>query len=245
MPSVKNLSLIVFISGIMSVLLIIIMMLSAGGNPKPAQYPNKLNFDTAIMWFELTADKSELADLLGDPKSNEGILLREKLDAINRIDYVYILLYPVFTVSLILLISQLIRRKRNFLISEKSMLVLSVLLLITIILGDSIENYFLLKLTTPDITNLSNNLIFMLNVFTRIKWSGIALSAFILGTLYIQYFTSPLKKIFGAMFILNGLLTTAGVVMISQRSLIEKGGSIIGILTIISIIQAFMIYRSE
>lgn len=241
-PLQKNMTLPALIAGLFTFLILLVMLI-AGGNPKPAAYPNADGFSAAIYWFEVTESADDLFRALGDPSLDKGAGIRSTMDRVNRIDFAFMAAYSVYFALLFVMMRGLIAVagpvKTRITILAAAGVVFSILMLA----GDIMENVQLLKLTgyaSPEETDMA--VIGRLMAFTRLKWFAIFLGSLALAALYIEHFGKRLSSFLFALF--YGLTAVIGFISFfvpGMRAMIELSSFMLLLAWLVSLLHVGVI----
>ncbi len=162
-----------FVCGI-TVFVLIVVMASVGGNPRPAVFPNAHGYTAAMYWFERVESVQDLFFALGKAGTAEGMRIRQAMDAVNTIDFAFMIAYSAFFASLYLLFSLRVKHKDARISFNNIWMIAGIVLSILMLFGDIFENIQLLKLTKfSNEAEVDINVIAHLMFFTRLKWFAI------------------------------------------------------------------------
>jgi len=179
----------VVISGSATILSVLVMRVMTGGDISPHQYPNPAGFKSAMLWLELSHSPEEVFKILGPFDSEKGHALRQNLDTVNVYDFAFMACYSVFNACLIVFVSRLNTYRFTGLVKLKTFLILGLILSVSMLVGDIVENVTLKELThseTP--SSISSATMTQLEYWTRIKWGSISLVCLMLCAGYTAYF---------------------------------------------------------
>ena len=226
---IKRSSMFVAAAGIATLLSFIIMAAQSGGPLKPADHPNERGFNSAIIWFELLDSRDELFLVLGDPGSDIGRELRQRLDTANRYDFAFMVCYSCFYASLFVLLFALLRDVRMRI--DRIVLIAGLSLSLFMLVGDFNENLRLLELSGfGDLTEVREGAITMLRVWTRVKWFSIFIAGLLLAWQYFRYFGARLAGVvFGLLFIIPSLAGSAAFFIPGRGYLLETGSNLLAL----------------
>lgn len=133
--------------------------------PRPTA-PLPAGFFTPVLAYEFAAEEAEVTDLFAPLGQPAGEAVRADMDRVNRLDFLYILLYGGFLVTFALTCARLTGRR---------LFVAAAVLAVAIMVADVLENTQLLAMTARLGTgDLAPNLA-RLHWFTWLKWGGLAL----------------------------------------------------------------------
>lgn len=184
----KKIALAAFAAGAAAFALIVVMGI-AGGNPKPATFPNPDGFTAAIYWFEVANSPADLFAALGDPAREEGRMIRASLDLTNRIDFAFMIAYSIFFALLFVMLRVFISGDGPAHGPVKNLAMAGVALAALMLAGDILENIQLLALTGfASLADTDTGVIALLMAFTRVKWFAIFLASLGLAVMYARWF---------------------------------------------------------
>lgn len=222
---------IAFFFGIAAFLLVGIMA-AFGSNLKPAVYPNEKGYPAAMYWFERVESVGDLFGAIGDPSSADGVRIRRAMDAVNRIDFAFMIAYSALFACLFVLMVSMLKAELRRVAVLNVLLSAGLIFSLVMLVGDIFENVQLLNLTkAANKAEVDVNIIARLMFFTRLKWfsiffASIGLSVlctffgrenwrwYILACIYaasgiigfVSFFVPPL----GSMLVLSANLMGAG-----------------------------------
>lgn len=239
---IKKAALIAMAVGILTFAAYGLMAAMGGGSPKPATFPNEPGFKMTIIWFEVVNSADELFQALGDPATEQGKTLRAAMDRVNGNDYIFMILYSALNAALLYLL--FVRGREKGLIPSTLRLLFGVGLAFAVValFGDVFENVQLLELTGyKTVGEVSSGTIFLLQLFTRVKWFSLFLVCVFLA---VGYAASSGKR--GTLLILlyaaaavTGLLSFT---VPSLRSLLEMSATLLGVSWLASTVHAGILY---
>ena len=208
---------------VFSIILLIILPTKAPSMPD--------GFNTPIIAFEFLRTKEEVYGLFGPMNSEIQKKLVASMDLGNRLDFIYMLLYSTF---LFLFSFKCTEETGNKLFY--SGMAISVIVLF----GDFMENIQLLGITSKLATANFETELFYLNIYTWIKWLGIALVFLILFIYFIK--GNIFSKIIGIFGIISFLL---GVSAFLKRGALNELLSIsVALMFVLMIIYCFIYKKS-
>jgi len=158
------------ISGFIGVAVILMLVVLIFVFPPRAQSMVE-GFFTPIIAYEFIQTKDEVYRLFGSEASPEREVLVRAMDRGNQLDFIYMVLYSAFLFTFSIRCSRE-RGKKFFLLGA----VISILVLVS----DFCENIQLLGITSKLETGGFEAELMYLNIFTWLKWGGIALIFLIL-----------------------------------------------------------------
>ncbi len=155
-------------TGILGLLLVPFLLIINEFSPPAEKIPE--GYSSTIVAFEFVSNEDELKEVL-EPLNSEEL---KNLDRLNYVDFGFMILYGIFWFLFVSTIGQ---------IEENQWLKKGRWLIPVAVLSDALENVQLLKLTDP--IALQNggitDLIFLLGLFTWIKWLLLAIVLSLLG----------------------------------------------------------------
>ena len=231
-----------FAAGIATFLLIIVMAI-AGGNPKPAAYPNPEGFTAAMYWFEVTENTDDLFRALGDPALEAGRSIRASMDRVNRIDFAFMVSYSLFFALLVLLLRGLIAGSDAVPARIRLIAAAGVTLSILMLAGDILENLQLLKLTAyASPAEVDTGVISLLMAFTRVKWFAIFLASLALAVLYARWFGKRWPVyVFVLLYGASGIIGFLSFFIPGWRAALEISANLMGAAWLASTVHAGII----
>lgn len=193
-------------------------------------FPSKMpslpeGFLTPVIAFEFVQTKAEVMAMFGEDlvtRSN----LADAMDLGNRLDYLYMCLYSVFLLMISVKCAALSKNKFYY---------AGAVLALAVLAADALENVQLLGITA----NLSNgnfdSRLQLLQLFTWIKWGGIALIFLVLAPWFLK--GKPFSKIIGITGIISFILGAAACI---NRSIINEIFSLsVALMFVLMIIYCF------
>ena len=219
----------VFLSGIF-VFVFIVAMFAAGGNPRPAVYPNEHGFTAAMYWFELAESPADLFQALGDPSTETGRNLRMSMDSVNRVDFGFMAAYSLFMALLSLLLRAMIVQRDGPSTAMRGLVLAVLAMSLVMFLGDILENIQLLKLTKFQAPGeVEADVISSLMIFTRIKWFAIFLASLMLAALYVIWFRKRIPAaVFALLFGASGIIGFISFFAPGMKALLELSSNLLG-----------------
>jgi hypothetical protein len=178
--TVKTAALAVSITGAVTIVTALIVLLVPGAIPGPAEPDHPAGFTDTLLWFELAKDADEVFANLGPADDPVGMERREKLDRVNRLDFAFLIAYSSFNGALVILVWALNRGNAfgKSLAAVGAGSIFAALMLV----GDVLENIQLLRLTGyADPREVPVGVVRELNVWTRVKWGAIFANTALLG----------------------------------------------------------------
>jgi hypothetical protein len=156
---------------------------------------NKRGFMTAIVYFEMAENADEVFDVLGPRDSDEGLVLRDRFDTLNRADFFFMVSYCAYMLLLHVNLLSLHRiRGSNCPGGRKSVMFGSYMACVALF-SDITENVLLLRLTeAPAADQVPDALINLLWVATRCKWGALFVSCGVAGVSYAIYFAAAYES---------------------------------------------------
>ncbi|MBP7738793.1 MAG: hypothetical protein KA369_22675 [Spirochaetes bacterium] len=244
----KRYALFVLIAGIATFASLILMIALSGGEiARPAEYPNKVGFSQAIFFFEMARSPEEIKSALGEPSTETGIRLRHAMDMTNRLDYIFLVCYPLLLIALILFL-----RSRLDDTGQKPPLVTTltaagICLSIIVIFADAYENQQLLKLTAyADLSRIDPAVITKLIVSTNIKSGAITAAGLIIIYFYVLIFKKSPGILIPLLYAVSAVLGITALTASSRRALIETAASLNMIGWLVSTIHGgYVFWRSR
>ena len=224
----RRYALFVLLAGIATFASLILMIAMSGGEiPRPAEYPNREGFTQAIFWFEMVRSPEEVRSVLGDPAGQAGIALRHAMDMTNRYDYIFLACYPLLFAALFLFLGRRLADTGRLPSYGANLIKASLCVALVIFCADAYENLQLFKLTAyTDLSKIDPVIMTKLMIATNVKSGSIELAGLILIYLYVLYF----KKSWGLLLpLIYAISATIGIVALtvsSRRALIEPSASI-------------------
>lgn len=223
MERARRRALFVVVTGLATIVSVIIMVNMAGKEVPPHTMPNEGGFHSTMLWFELAYTPQEIFDNLGPINSSHGPARRVQLDIANRYDFGFMVCYSLFNAALIYLVTHLNVYRLRSLIKLRVFLVLGLLLSVTMLVGDVVENIQLLELTkvqsVADIeaTNVMANLVY----WTRIKWGAIFVVCLMLSAGYASYFRRIPTLLLPAVYAVAGISGLIAISLADTRIVME------------------------
>ena len=224
------------------------LLISFGGPEplRPATYPNEPGFQSAIIWFELAASKQEVFQILGDPKDQQGVHIRQVMDKTDVYDYGYMVLYSLMCFFILALIFYLNQNKPGA-AAKTWILYVSAFMCIAMLAGDAMENVQLLKLTKyASVADVDDAVVTALNIWTRVKWGAIFIFTIVAAYEYFVYFYG--KKIPQALFVIaygsSAVLGMVSLSAMSMRYLAETASYLVALSWLVSIVHAGIVLKS-
>lgn len=237
--STKRLALSACIAGALAFALIIVMGI-AGGNPKPATYPNPEGFTAAMYWFEVANSPADLFAALGDPAREEGWALRVAMDTTNRIDFGFMVAYSLLFALLFVTLRGLIAGEGTASGPVRNIAAAGVALAVLMLAGDILENIQLLKLTDyASPADTDTGVIAQLMALTRVKWFAIFLASLGLAVLYARWFGRRWPAyIFVALYASSAIIGFISFFAPGWRAALELSANLMGAAWLASTIHA-------
>lgn len=223
MERARRRALFVVISGLATIVSVILMVTMAGKEVPPHTIPNDAGLHSTMLWFELAYTPQEIFDNLGPVNSLHGPMRRLQLDITNQYDYAFMVCYSLFNAALIYLVTHLNVYRLKSLIKLRVFLALGLLLCVAMLVGDIVENMQLLELTKiqsiEDIgrTNLMTNLVY----WTRIKWGAIFVVCLMLSVGYASYFRRIPTLLLPAVYAVAGISGLIAISLADTRVVME------------------------
>jgi hypothetical protein len=223
MERARRRALFVVITGLATIISVIVMMTMAGKELPPHKIPNDAGLHSTMLWFELAYTPQEIFDNLGPIHSPHGPPRRMQLDIANQYDYAFMVCYSLFNAALIYLVTHLNIYRLKSLIKLRVFLVLGLLLSVAMLLGDIVENVQLLELTkvqsVADIgaTSLVSNLVY----WTRVKWGAIFVVCLMLSAGYASYFRRIPTLLLPAVYAVAGISGLIAISLADTRIVME------------------------
>lgn len=167
-------------------------------SPKQVAHPAEGDNRDPVIAMEMVRTPAELTAAIGESRLQYPEL-REAIDKVNRIDFLYMTVYGAFIASFFAAVAQA-RGDRRWLVGS--------LLGIVALLADVRENVVLLQMTQDGAEVLP--LIDMLIVATWIKWFALALAAAAAGYAMFSDGSMPYLRMFGGVIGVAALAFTLG-----------------------------------
>jgi hypothetical protein len=166
----------------------------------PAQVAHPVDGDNrdAVVAFEMVRTPADLTAVIGESRSQYGEL-REAIDKVNRIDFIYMTFYGAFIALFFATVAQT-RGDRRWLVASG--------LGIVALLADVRENVVLLQLTQDGADAMA--LIGMLIVATWTKWFALGLASAAAGYAIFTDMSMPYLRMFGGIVGVAALAFTLG-----------------------------------
>lgn len=143
--------------------IVISIILLVSGPRKAVKLP--AGFYTPVVAFEFMETRAEVLDLFGHAPSAERASLVSEMDRTNRIDFLYMIAYTLFLVIL----SAACRVN-----SGKKWFILPACISLVVLGADVTENIQLLAITAKINEYEISHELYLLRIFTWIKWGGLA-----------------------------------------------------------------------
>lgn len=166
-------------------------------SPKQVAHPVEGDSRDPIIAFEMVRTPDELTAVIGESRLQYAEL-REAIDKVNRIDFVYMTVYGAFIALFFAAVAEA-RNDRRWLVAS--------LLGIVALLADVRENMVLLQMTQDGAEILP--LIDMLIVATWTKWFALGLASAAAGYAIFSDTSMPYLRMFGGIVGLAALAFTA------------------------------------
>ena len=157
-------------------------------SPKQIAHPVEGDRRDPVIAFEMVQTPDDLTAVIGESRLQFGAL-REAIDQVNRVDFLYMTVYGAF----IALFFSAVAQARN----DRRWLVASVLGIVAL-LADMRENMALLQMTQDGAEVLP--LIDMLFVATWTKWFALGLASLAAGYAIYSDMRMPYLRMFGGIF---------------------------------------------
>lgn len=167
-------------------------------SPKQVAHPVEGDSRDPVIAFEMVRTPDDLTAVIGESRLQYGEL-REAIDKVNRIDFLYMTVYGAFIASFFAAVAQA-RGDRRWLVVS--------LLGIVALLADMRENMVLLQMTRDGAEVLP--LIDMLIVATWTKWFALGLASAAAGYAMFSDASMPYLRMFGGIVGLAALAFTLG-----------------------------------
>ncbi len=167
-------------------------------SPKQIAHPAEGDNRDPVIAFEMVRTSNDLTAVIGESRLQFGAL-RESLDNVNRVDFLYMTVYGAF----IALFFAAVAQERN----DRRWLVASALGIVAL-LADMRENMALLQMTQDGAEVLP--LIDMLIVATWTKWFALGLASLAAGYAIYSDMRMPYLRMFGGIFGVAGFAFTVG-----------------------------------
>lgn len=192
--------------------------------PEPYDKSSAAAMSSAMAWFELADNPAEVIDVLGPPDA-DGILRRDQLDAINRVDYVFLVCYSLYNAALVFFMRHLSTYRFNDLLKLTAFLILGLLLAVGMGLGDFIENGHLLEFSkAKNVNDISVDAFNDLWYWTRVKWGSIAGVCLMLSIGYVAYFRRIPTLLLSVAYAVAGISIFLAISIPDARWLVESYG---------------------
>lgn len=133
--------------------------------PRPVA-PLPAGFMTPVLAYEFAAAETEVATLFEPLGQPDGDAVRAAMDRVNRLDFLYILLYGGFLATFALTCARL---------TGQRLFLAAAVLAVGIMVADVLENAQLLTMTARLGTQSLTPYLARLHWFTWLKWGGLAL----------------------------------------------------------------------
>ncbi len=118
-------------------------MVALGSSAPPNSQSGNPGFQQALLWFEFVIEGQEVGAIFGsNPEDAER--LRRTLDLVNRIDFAFLVAYPMYCFALLSLLRLRARGGEGLRLLEGSLILL---LSLAMSIGDALENLSLLRLS--------------------------------------------------------------------------------------------------
>lgn len=242
--SVKKASALAAAAGLFTFVFYAVMVIRAGDSPKPATYPNAHGFEMAITWFELAASAEEVFQVLGNPETPGGKKIRETMDTTNYWDFPFIIGYSAFNAALFLLLRAGNHARARRIFKSTRVAWIGIALGVLMLVGDYVENFQLLTLSAlPNVGEVSDSTIALLNVFTRVKWASIFFAGLLLGWGYSSYFGRSWYLVLSFLYTTTAFLGVFSITVPGARHWLEPAALMIGLAWLISLIHAAVVWR--
>ena len=152
----------------MLVLVLAAVLLST--SPKKPVHANVPGFRDVVVGFELASTPDQVFGILGYPQDPDRAATVSAMDLTNKIDFAFMIAYPLFFFAIALLLASRQAVPKWF-------LPVCALLALTMGVADALENRQLLLLSqTIDPASMASPLA-RLRLFTALKWSAIAVTS--------------------------------------------------------------------
>lgn len=222
MKRAKRRAFAVVIAGVATILSVVLMGVKAGPEVPPHTKGNPEGFHSTMLWFELALTPKEIFDNLGPFDSPEGQARRLQLDTADRYDYGFMVCYSLYNACLIWLVTHLNIYRLKSLLKLKVFFVLGLLLSVTMLIGDAVENAQLLELTKvrtmQDVdASTMKNLIY----WTRVKWGAIFVVCLMLSAGYASYFRRIPTLLIPAAYAIAGFSGLIAISIADARPVME------------------------
>ena len=223
MERARRRALFVVLTGLATIVSVVVMVTMAGKEVPPHTVPNDAGLHSTMLWFELAYTPKEIFDNLGPISSQHGPIRRLQLDIANRYDFAFMVCYSLFNAALVYLVTHLNVYRLKSLIKLRVFLVLGLLLCVAMLVGDIVENLQLLELTkTQSVADIERtNLMTTLVYWTRIKWGAIFIVCLMLSAGYASYFRRIPTLLLPAVYAVAGISGLIAISLADTRIVME------------------------
>lgn len=228
-----------FIAGT-AVFVLIVLMALVGGNPRPAVYPNGHGYTAAMYYFERVESVNDLFSALGQAGTEAGVRLRNAMDAVNKIDFAFMVAYSALFACLFLMFASRIKSAGKHVAALNVVMIVGIVLSLVMLFGDVFENLQLLKLTKfSSEAEVDVGVIAHLMFFTRLKWFAIFFAS--IGFAFLCAISASQNRwwyLLSLVYAASGIIGFASFFVSGFESALELSANLLGVGWLISTIHA-------
>ncbi|HRK35032.1 MAG TPA: hypothetical protein PLJ47_10600 [Candidatus Hydrogenedentes bacterium] len=212
----------VVVTGLATILSVLVMHFVSGKALPPHAGENPEGFRSAMIWLELVSSREEVFAVLGPYGSPEGTALRNQLDTANFYDFAFMTCYSLYNACLIYFVMHLQLYRLQSILKLRTFLGLGLILSAAMFIGDIVETTQLLTITKAHGPNaMLSSVVSTLQYWTRVKWAAIFIVCLMLCAGYASYFRRIPSLLLPAIYAVAGVAGLVSISLPNARPLLE------------------------